>query len=115
MTVESSRFPFLPLLITIGGHAIEVSALIDTGFEGYTVLPELLVPPGLEPTAFHDLELADGTVIEVPMFAATIQLGDFEAVTGSAYGLGEEPLVGLRVIERYSVIFDHGRRVIVEP
>ena len=29
--------------------------------------------------------------------------------------LGDEPIVGVQVIQHFSVILDHGQRVIVEP
>jgi len=44
-----------------------------------------------------------------------LELASFPAIIVSAIVLGEEYLVGRKIVDRFAVTFDHGQRVIVEP
>lgn len=113
-----SRFPFLPVRVIVGGAVIyEGEALIDTGFTGAIVLPPSYQPvnvPGERPRRWR---MPDGNLVEAPRYNGVVFVGNFPPMpfrAGITF-LGDEPIVGVQVIQHFSVILDHGRRVIVEP
>lgn len=115
----SARFPYLPLTLRVRRYTTTVLALLDTDFDGDVVLPLDLLPPGLAPDAYFRWMLADGTRIQAPTYDGTVdgtvelgRFGPFEVVISV---LGDEPLVGRGVTDRFAVTLDHGRRVIVAP
>jgi predicted aspartyl protease len=84
---ESSRFPCLPLRISLeGGHQtriIEIEALVDTGFDGDIIVPETLIGPA-DTGDFLTWRLADGSRLRLP------------------YHTGVAEIIGLNDIFRYS-------------
>ena len=113
----SSYFPYLPIHIHLGDAiTYEVEALLDTGFDGAVLLPDTFLL-----NAIQDLEqdttyeLADGSEVTVPSYSVVVEINGFDPIEVSASPLGEEPIIGVEVIRHFSVILDHGRRVIVEP
>lgn len=113
--VTSSRFPYLPLSFQIRQHTYEGEALIDTGFDGGIAVP----PSSLDNVGPPDSYELWGPVVGPPVFASTYRgscqidaLGSFPVIVTA---LGDEILVGLEVIARFAVTFDHGHQVIVTP
>lgn len=113
--VESERFPFLPLTLTVGARTVEVEALLDTGFDGDVVVPVRLIGGAQPPDEYRSWALADGSTVATPVYYGTVQLGNFAAVPADIALLGDEPIVGRGISDRYRVILDHGERVIAEP
>jgi len=113
--VESERFPFLPLTISVGTRTAQVEALLDTGFDGDVVVPLSLIADGPPPDEYRSWQLADGSIVATPVYYGTVQVGGFAAVEADIALLGNEPIVGRGISDRYRVILDHGRRVIAEP
>ncbi len=70
---------------------------------------------GLQPDDSARFVFPDGTVVESDTFRGIVRLGDLEPVTAEITALGTEFIVGIRILSRYEVILDHGRRVIVSP
>ena len=114
MSVESRRFPYLPLSIHIRGRRITVEALIDTGFDGDVVVPRDLLADDLLPDSDTRWWLPDGSAISAPSYDGVAQIGQLDGVDVTVVSLGDEALVGRGVIDRYRLILDHGVRVIVE-
>jgi hypothetical protein len=113
--VASSRFPYLPLRFQVRQHTYEGEALIDTGFDGGIAVP----PSLLENVGPPDSYELWGPVVGPPVFALTY-LGFFQIDALGSFpvtvtALGDEILVGLEVITRFAVTFDHGQQVIVRP
>lgn len=94
-------------------HHIE--ALVDTGFSGDLVLPNGFFPDNQEPDSYSAWTVADGRRVTAAIYYGLVRIGDYPAVEAAIILLGDKPIIGRSITNRYRVIFDHGRRVIVEP
>jgi clan AA aspartic protease len=112
---ESDRFPYIRLQVEVRGHRHDVEALIDTGFDGFMAVPPELLANGQPADDYYSWTLADGSRVVTPVYLGTVQIGDLAEVPAVIAALGDEPLIGRRVTDKFRVIFDHGKRVIVEP
>ncbi|MCH7714373.1 MAG: hypothetical protein IIC99_12205 [Chloroflexi bacterium] len=108
----SSRFPYLPIRLQIRQATYEEEALIDTGFDGGMALPPFLLE-GQEPDLYQRWTLAEGSQIVAPVYRGMVQLGEFQPVSVLVIAMGEECLIGLDIVNRFSVLFDHGARIVV--
>ena len=94
---------------------IEFDGYIDTGFEGEVLLPESFYAQLGMPESRTTLLLPSGEIVTVGTFDAEMEMpGLVDRFPVTATLLGDEFLVGIRVLENYRVILDHGREVIVE-
>jgi predicted aspartyl protease len=109
----SERFPYLPLRLDLGGRAFSLEALIDTGFDGDLVVPSDVLTS--DPDDFQRWSLADGSVVYAPMYFGRARLDGFDSFGVLVTVLGDEPLVGRGVTDRFRLVLDHGERVIIEP
>ena len=115
VSLIGARFPYLPLTLATKGQTISVEALVDTGFDGAVVLPLRLLPSGIVPRLYTRWVLADGSTVQTQACSATVQLGAFEPFDIVIVLLGDEPILGRGVTDRFAVTLDHGRQVIVTP
>lgn len=112
----SFRFPYMPIQINVGGiMTYEGDALLDTGFTGEVILPSWYLPNDASLIGSTPLTLADGSSIRVPRYTAILTPGRLSPIRIEVSVLGSEAMIGVGVIQHFSVILDHGRRVIVEP
>ena len=112
--MTSPRFPFLRIRVELADRVFEENALLDTGFDGEIVIPESRAQ-GLQPDDIGRFVFPDGTEVEPGRFNGVARLNDLEPVPVEIIALGAEFIVGIRLLSRYEVILDHGRRVIVNP
>jgi hypothetical protein len=111
----SARFPYLTIQFEASHTKQEVEAFFDSGFDGDLAVPQALIANGDPPDGHQIWHLADGSEVLVSYHLGMVslgQLGSFEAVIVT---LGDEPLIGRGITNRFTVILDHGRRLIVEP
>jgi predicted aspartyl protease len=115
--VISDRPPRIPIRLIIEGQpgALDLDALIDTGFDGQVLLPSVLISPAVAALGVFDWRLADGSGVRTPLFTGDLYIGNLAAGPVIIAVLGNEILIGRGVTERFTVTFDHDRRVIVEP
>jgi hypothetical protein len=114
MSIEP--YPYLQVRLLIGGYRLVAPARVDTGCDLPMVIPGALLPQ-LPPASYlHRVATASAQRVTGPMYEIVVDLqeqpGPFEA---DAVLLGDEYLVGLPVLNRYRITFDHGRRLVVEP
>jgi hypothetical protein len=95
--------------------SIEGNAALDTGFDRGVILT-VAATDTLTPDGYWEFRIADGSLVKAPIWEASVEvvgLPGRHAVLVAA--LGNDALVGREVTDRYTVILDHGRRLIIEP
>lgn len=111
----SSRFPYLPLRVSVRQRSEAVEALVDTGFDGDVSVPPETLTAGESPDGYSPWILADGSEVLAPAYDGTVQLGSLAPFPAIVIVLGDEPVAGRGVTDRFRVILDHGRQLIIEP
>ena len=113
----SSRFPYLPIRVYGREIYYEGDALMDTGLDGGVVLPSGYLPVNVPARRQRRWILGDGSPAEAPTYIGRVAVDGFPLLPFpiAITIMGNEPIIGVEVIRHFSVILDHGRRVIVEP
>lgn len=117
------RFPFLPLRLAFKTPAqsidLAIEALVDTGFDGDVIVPASLIDqlaPGAEPDAYVTWQRADGLEVVARAYLGTAEL---PSIPGShtvlISVLGDEPIAGRGLTDRFRLTLDHGERIVLEP
>ena len=105
----------LPLLGP-SGQAREVDAVVDTGFNGYLVLPPTLVADlGLPVVGDGEAVLADGSEAAFDVYGVTM-LWDGQLRYVETGAVGVNPLVGMAMLENddLSIHVREGGRVVIQ-
>lgn len=113
--VVSSRFPYLPVRIHVRDRYESGEALLDTGFDGGIVVPSSFFSNAEQPDWYTWWTVADNRRVLAPVYRGTVELDGLGPFPTLITALGDELLVGLQVANRFSILLDHGQRVIVEP
>jgi hypothetical protein len=70
----------------------------------------------LLPDGHFKLIVADGSSVEAPFCLGDIQLIGFPPITDvEIVCLGDEYIIGRGILDRFEIVLDHGRRVILRP
>ena len=115
--VTSSNPPFVLIRVTLEGESDVLfagEALMDTGYDGSLTLPAAILG-NRTPVDDWQIELADGSRIDVPFFYGTVEIVGLAHVGVVLSVMGNEAILGRRVMDYFRVTFDHGREVTVEP
>ena len=105
----------LPLLGP-SGQAREVDAVVDTGFNGYLVLPPTLVADlGLPVVGDGEAVLADGSEAAFDVYGVTM-LWDGQLRYVETGAVGVVPLVGMAMMDSYDLRIEvvDGGHVVIE-
>ena len=118
--LESLHFPYVPLSLRVGSmpdseRRYELEVLLDTGFDGDVGVPVNSLTYAHPPDAYLTWALADGSEVAAPAHLGHVWLGEIGPIEVVITALGDEPIVGRHVTDRFNIVLDHGRRVIVEP
>ena len=98
------------------GQAREVDAVVDTGFNGYLVLPPTLVADlGLPVVGDGEAVLADGSEAAFDVYGVTM-LWDGQLRFVETGAVGVNPLVGMAMLENHdlSIHVREGGRVVIQ-
>jgi len=109
----TSRFPYIPIRVNLGSTIYEGDALLDTGFSGGIMLPSRYLPDDALSSGYTDWVLADHSTVRSPYYRGTVEIDGFQPFRSIVTTMGDEVLVGIRVISRFYVLLDHGERVVV--
>lgn len=110
-----SRFPYIPIGVHVRHETADYEALLDTGFDGAVIVPQDFAIGLGQPDQLQRLELADGSPVLGFVYRGRISMGPLGALPVDVIALGNECLIGRQVSDRFTVILDHGRQIIVEP
>ena len=110
----STRFPYLPVQLTVRGRTYDMEALLDTGFDGDVVIPQDMITTAEPPNGYLTWRLADGAGVRTAYYLGSIRMGGLGAFPVVANALAYQPTIGRGVTHRFTVILDNGRQVIVE-
>ncbi len=115
--VISTDYPYLLIRVEVQGASEEARALIDTGYTGSVIVPDTWQGQGLGlPDGQTAVQVGDGRVILAPVYVGTLAINGFPPIRGVAVTvLGDEYILGRRILDRYEITLDHGQRVIVRP
>jgi predicted aspartyl protease len=118
--VVSIRFPYVPVRLRLqqdhtSGQEANLDALVDTGFDGDVVVPPDVVTGGAPPAVYLPWILADGSEVVAPAYLGILWLGGLDPIDVLVTVLGDEPIVGRSVTNHFTVVLDHGQRLVVEP
>jgi len=106
-TVRADGSPVVPLVLRApDGSTLDVDALVDTGFTASLTLPPALVKGlGLIRHSKSKLLLADGTLRRFGVYVCEVFWdGQWRPVLASA--IGDEVLVGMRMLDGYRVLLE---------
>jgi hypothetical protein len=117
--VRSSRFPYLPVHLTIGNplypdFQLDIEAYIDTGFDGGLIVPPSMIPDRVHPAGEMDCQLADGSTIRTAAYRGFVSVGSLQPMPAMILTIPGRALLGLAVTNRYRLSFVYGRQVILE-
>ncbi|MBI3988866.1 MAG: hypothetical protein HY347_04535 [candidate division NC10 bacterium] len=111
----SHRFPYLDIRWRIRGFEQQVFAYIDTGFDGFLIIPTEFATQLGDADVVSTWELGDGSLIEALDYLGEIQVVDLSPTIRSQITcIGNEFLLGLGVLTHFKVILDHGQMVEIE-
>ena len=113
--VVSSHFPYVPVHLQVRDTEADVEALVDSGFDGDIAVAQAVVADGRPPDGHQYWGLADGSEVLAPYYLGRVGLGQLGTYAAVFLALGGEPLIGRGLTDRFTVILDHGRQVIIEP
>ena len=86
--------------------SVKAWAVLDTGFSGDVVCDlNRAMRLGLQPVGTGGVTLADGSVVNVPLFYGRIQLGTEVVREAIFIIIGDEILIGMNTIRDYPVSF----------
>lgn len=114
MSLISSRFPYIRVNLSFLRRKLNTEALVDTGFDGGVILPPKMILNGESPLGYSPWTLANGEQVNAPYFLGKVRIGKFKPINVLITVLGDESLIGRKVTDKFKVIFDHGKNVIVE-
>lgn len=110
----SLHFPYISATVFIKQAKRTFEGLLDTGFDGYVILPPGLVTNGEPPDIVTTCRFANNSTIKAPAFIGSVKVGNRKFNNILLIIMGDEPMIGRSVIENYKVTLDHGRKVTLE-
>lgn len=113
--ITSPRYPYLEIWVRVRSYEEVVLAYIDTGFDGYVILPSRYAKRLGACDYVSRWELGDGSLaLAEEYLGAARVVGLAKETPVRITCLGTEYLVGRRIIDQFRLIFDHGQAVHIE-
>ena len=113
--VTSEEYPSLQIRFGIRAHSAEEIALIDTGFTGHLAIPTIWGSRLGRPDGYSRWSLADGTFVHAPIYLGRVEIIGLSPATATIVVVGDEYILGRRILDHFEITLDHGQRVIVRP
>jgi predicted aspartyl protease len=117
-SLSSTRFPYIPVQVKIRGEERREWALVDTGFAGKLIVPDMWMSMDIgNPDGQGRWRVADGRVAIAPSYVGELRLGDdfaqFAPIRCDV--LGDHYIVGRDIVALFDVRLDHGNNVVITP
>ena len=113
--VVSNFFPYLEVAFEARGIGDKDFAYLDTGFDGFLIIPHTFVTSLGDPDLVSRWELGDNSLTYGADFLGEINVvGLAPAMMGQITCLGDEWILGLGILNKFRVAFDHGRTVEID-
>jgi len=115
-TVVTPAYPYVEIEFSVGAYRSQTFlAFVDTGFDGYLIVPSNQSSLLGAPQFSAPWELGDGSIVEAQEYRGDILISGLNVFLPARITLlGEEFLVGRGVVDRLRVTFDHGQRLLLE-
>ncbi len=115
--IVSQRIPYIPVTVakSSSSQRRETEALVDTGYTGSVVVPAGFFTNGQPSSHRITLRLADGSPITAPAYRGELHIGSTRLESVLITELGNETIIGLKVLQSFTLTLDHGREIIIEP
>lgn len=113
--ITSPHFPYIPMYLYVRHRKENIEALLDTGFDGDLAVPPDFIANSEPPDGYSRWRMADGSKILVPFYVGTVRVGKARELSIVVTALGDEIIVGRGITDRFTIILDHGKRLIVKP
>ncbi len=115
-SVTSEAYPYLQIRFGVQAHSDQDVALLDTGFTGHLAIPASWQARLGTPDAYSQWTLADGSVFYAPLYLGRVEIVGLSPIpAANIVVVGDEYILGRRILDRYEITLDHGQRVIVRP
>ncbi len=116
LSVTSETYLYLQIRFGVQDHSAQDDAPIDTGFTGHLAIPESWQARLGTPDAYSQWTLADGSVFHAPVYLGSVEIVGLSTIPAATIVVvGDEYILGRRVLDRYEITLDHGLRVRVRP
>lgn len=110
--VTSRRFPYVEVQFRVRGLQRQDWAYLDTGFEGFLIVPEAIAASLGNPDLVSVWELGDGSLTQGVGYLGEVEIsGVAQTIAAQVTCLGDEWILGLEVLKHFQVIFNHGQSV----
>ncbi len=115
LRVPSEAYPYIQIRFGVQDHSDQDDALIDTGFTGHLAIPECWQARLGTPDGYSQWNLADGSIFHAPVYLGRVEIVGLSPIPAATIVVvGDEYILGRRVLDRYEITLDHGQRVIVK-
>ena len=116
VVVANDPFPYIRIRMRVRGWETDALALLDTGFTGDLVVPDDLIPEYIgDPDYLRTYRVADDRIHTSRAFYGEIEIPGLPIISDVSIGaFGSRYLIGLGIIERYTVSFVRGEQVVIE-
>lgn len=113
--LASLRPPYVPITVTVRQATRRYTALLDTGFDGDIIVPRSFASVAGTPNGYAAFILADGSSGQTEIFLGSVDLDPLGTFPADVLALGDECLMGRGLADRFKIILDHGRELVIEP
>ena len=116
LSVTSETYPYLQIRFGVQDHSGQEHALVDTGFTGHLAIPESWQARLGMPDGYGQWTLADRSIFHAPVYLGRVEIVGLSPIPAATIVVvGDEYILGRRVLDRYEITLDHGLRVRVRP
>src|SRR5689334_19965805 len=92
--IDWLNYPYIPITCSIDGWSMDLTALVDTGFDGALMVPAEIIPRTIQSTGRTVWTFPDGSRVGAFSFAGEVRVGSELVSDVLIYALGDEVLVG---------------------